>query len=68
MIRILKFETSLLRRMSHPYTIDECPEEYRVLYYYYLNDPATNSEKTMSPAEFSAYRERLKRERQQRTS
>jgi hypothetical protein len=48
--------------MSRPYTIDECPPEYRVLYWHYLNDPATNSEKTMSPTEFVAFRKRLERD------
>jgi hypothetical protein len=48
--------------MSQQYTVDECPEQYRVLYWHYLNDPATNSEQTMSHAEFVAFRKRLERD------
>jgi hypothetical protein len=44
------------------YTIDDCDEAYRVLYWEYLNDPTTNTEQTMSPSEFVAFRKTLERD------
>ena len=35
---------------------------YRRLYWEYLNDSATNTEQTMSPAEFVAFRKTLERD------
>jgi len=45
--------------MSEPYCVEDVPEEYRVQYAWYLSENATNSERTMSPAEFVAFRKSL---------
>ena len=38
------------------HTVDAAPEEYRRLYWEYLNDPATDTEHVMTAAEYVQWR------------